>query len=84
MRPEKKPDIAPPTQSHLFARDQVMQRAMGTTADPRITPMKVYQLASALLCEGRRITHVKPTHRDANVKEDKACKTHAERKKGDL
>jgi hypothetical protein len=42
MIPAKKPVIAPQIHPHLFALLQVTPRAMGTTADPRMTPMKVY------------------------------------------
>ena len=42
MRPAKKPAMEPPMHPHLFALLQVTQSAMGTTAEPRITPMKVY------------------------------------------
>ena len=38
--------MAPHTHPHLFALLQVTARAMGTTADPRMTPMKVYSIKS--------------------------------------
>ena len=41
MIPAKKPIMDPHIQPHLFALLQVTPRAMGTTADPRMTPMKV-------------------------------------------
>jgi hypothetical protein len=44
MIPVKKPIMDPDTQPHLFALLQVTARAMGTTADPRMTPMKVYNI----------------------------------------
>jgi hypothetical protein len=44
MIPAKKPVMDPHIQPHLFALLQVTPRAMGTTADPRMTPMKVYSI----------------------------------------
>jgi hypothetical protein len=44
MIPARKPVIDPHIQPHLFALLQVTARAMGTTADPRMTPMKVYSI----------------------------------------
>ena len=41
ISPAKKPAMDPQIHPHLFALLQVTQRAMGTTADPKMTPMKV-------------------------------------------
>ena len=43
MIPEPNPATAPVMHPHLFALLQVMQSAIGTTAEPRITPIKVYE-----------------------------------------
>ena len=59
IRPEKKPETEPQMQPHLFALDQVMQSAIGTTPDPRITPMNVCQLLSVLLREVRGVGNVR-------------------------
>src|SRR5216683_1380176 len=85
IRPAKKPATEPPMQPHLFARDQVMQSAIGTTAEPRITPMNVCRRPSALFWwRASKTAYVKPTHRDANIKEDEPCKAHANCKEGNL
>ena len=39
MTPAQKPEIAPAMLPHLFALPQVMHVAIGTTAEPRATPM---------------------------------------------
>jgi hypothetical protein len=40
--PAARPTSEPPTQPALLAFFQVMQRAIGQTAEPRMTPMNVY------------------------------------------
>ena len=44
MIPAKKPVMEPHIHPHLFALLQVTPKAIGTTADPRMTPMKVYRM----------------------------------------
>lgn len=39
MIPAQKPATEPPMHPHLFAFFQLMDRAIGTTAEPRTTPM---------------------------------------------
>jgi len=46
MIPAKKPTMEPHIHPHLFALLQVTPRAMGATADPKITPIKVYSINS--------------------------------------
>lgn len=43
MTPAAKPMTAPPIQPHLFAFFQVIQSAIGTTPEPKITPINVWQ-----------------------------------------
>ena len=52
MIPAKKPAMEPQIHPHLFALLQVTPRAMGATADPRMTPMKVYSIRVSTLSNG--------------------------------
>lgn len=46
MIPAQKPETAPAMQPHLFAFFQLTHKAIGTTAEPRTTPMNSCQLLS--------------------------------------
>ena len=65
-------------QPHLLALLQVMQRAIGATPDPRMTPMKVWRHKLGQQIFRRQTlygTHIEPTHGDTDVEEDHTRQT---------
>lgn len=83
--PAMKPAMAPQIEPHLFAFFQLTQRAIGTTAEPRKTPMNSYGHRLDNIATRQIVpTHVKPAHRDANIEEYEAKQAHNESKENDL
>lgn len=62
MIPAKKPAMDPNIHPHLFALLQVTARAMGATADPKMTPMKVYSeiVSTSSNCCEKKSTYSQP------------------------
>jgi hypothetical protein len=59
--PATKPATDPAMQPHLFALLQVMQRAMGTTPDPRMTPINVCHSGRGVRRNIMILISIKPT-----------------------
>ena len=78
MMPAANPAMAPTTHPVLFALDQVTQSATGTTAEPRMQPMKVLNdiLVSSKIPRLKIWTYIKPSHRDSDVEENETTDTH--------
>jgi hypothetical protein len=55
---------------HLFALLHVTHSAIGTTAEPSMTPMKVYNEGELLIDFAKYTTYIKPTHRYTDEVED--------------
>src|SRR6266498_2136232 len=72
--PATKPITEPQIQPHLLALLQVMASAMGHTADPKITTIKVYrnQHNHKFFPRRRKGTYIKPTHGYSDEEEDYA------------
>ena len=81
--PAKKPRILPRMHPFLLALDHVIARAIGTTAEPSITPMKV--LTKGINFQEYRSVRVyllEPTHGYPNAQENDPADPHAHSKKG--
>lgn len=82
--PATNPATLPTMHPHLFALDQVTASAMGTTAEPSITPMNSCTEFKPLDFQRKIEAHVKPTHGHSNVEEDDSCERHTDTEKCDL
>ena len=82
--PAARPTIEPPMQPALLAFFQVTQRAIGQTADPRMTPMNVCNTSQYTVRGTKKNTDIKPTHGHPDIVEDNTSDTHDKGENDDL